>query len=75
MLHSLAVAVLRICNEIIKQFNSASFGSYTKRERIIFVAVRNDVGIEYIYPTPLYKNEADYLTVGDALKIPLYALQ
>lgn len=54
--------------------NSASFGSYTKRERIIFVAVRNDVGIEYIYPTPLYENEADYLTVGDALKTIDYSI-
>lgn len=51
-----------------KILNSASFGSYTKRERIIFVAVRNDIGIEYNYPTPLYEDESEYLTVGDALK-------
>lgn len=52
-----------------KVLNSASFGSYTKRDRIIFVAVRNDVGVEFEYPTPLFESESEYMTVGDALKL------
>ena len=58
-----------------KVLNSASFGSYTKRERIIFVAVRNDINEEYVYPTPIYENESDFLTVGDALKTIDYSVE
>ena len=47
--------------------NSASFGAYTKRDRIIIVAVRKDIGIEYNYPKPLYDNDKNYKTVGEAL--------
>lgn len=57
-----------------KILNSAAFGAHTKRERIIFVAVRNDIGIEYEYPIPFYEDESDYLTVGDALKLIDYSL-
>lgn len=48
--------------------NSASFGAYTKRDRIIFVAVRNDINFEYSFPVPVYKDEDKYKTVGEALK-------
>lgn len=48
--------------------NSASFGAYTKRDRIIIVAVRNDIDIEFEYPKPIFNSEDEYLTVGDALK-------
>lgn len=57
-----------------KVLNSASFGAYTKRDRIIFVAVRKDIGIEYNYPTPIYKDESEYLTVADALKTIDYTI-
>ena len=33
-----------------KVLNSACYGAATKRERIIIVAVRNDIGIKYEYP-------------------------
>ncbi len=56
-----------------KVLNSASFGSYTKRDRIIFVAVRNDIGVEFEYPTPIFESESEYLTVGDALKLIDYS--
>lgn len=55
-----------------KVLNSAAFGAYTKRDRIIIVAVRNDIDIEFEYPKPLYKNEEQYNTVGDALKTITY---
>lgn len=58
-----------------KVLNSASFGSFTKRERIIFVAVRNDINIEYNYPKPIFEQESDYLTVGDALKTIDYSIK
>lgn len=58
-----------------KVLNSASFGSHTKRERIIFVAVRSDINIEYQYPEPLFANESDFLTVGDALKTIDYSIK
>lgn len=42
-----------------KSLNAASYGSATKRERIIIVAVRNDIKIKFKYPTPTHGN--DYL--------------
>ncbi len=53
--------------------NSASYGAYTKRDRIIIVAVRDDIEITYEFPKPIYKKEEDYLTVGDALKLIDYS--
>lgn len=50
-----------------KVLNSAWYGAATKRDRIIIVAVRNDINIEYIYPEPLRKGEKNYKTVGEAL--------
>lgn len=57
-----------------KILNSASFGAYTKRDRVIIVAVRNDINIEYEFPAPKFENESDYLTVGDALKTIDYSI-
>lgn len=52
-----------------KVLNSASFGSFTKRERVIIVAVRGDIDIEFEYPKPIIMDEADYKTVGEALSL------
>lgn len=35
-----------------KLLNAASYGAATKRERIIIVAVREDINIEYFFPPP-----------------------
>jgi len=56
-----------------KVLNSAWYGSYTKRERIIIVAVRNDINIEFEYPKPFFVKEEDFKTVGDALKLIDYS--
>lgn len=62
--------------------NAAWYGSSTKRERVIIVAVRNDLNVDFEFPTPEYMNEKiykkyfpiEYLdlpnpkTVNDALK-------
>ncbi|NLK24463.1 MAG: DNA cytosine methyltransferase [Clostridiales bacterium] len=64
-----------------KVLNAAWYGSATKRERVIIVAVRNDLQLEYKFPKPQFMSEsvfkkgmpADYLnlpkpkTVNDAL--------
>lgn len=42
---------------IKKVLNSACYGAATKRERVIIVAVRNDIGIEYEYPEAEYEDE------------------
>lgn len=66
---------------IHKVLNAAWYGSATKRERVIIVAVRNDLQLEYEFPKPQFMNESvfkkdmpvDYLnlpnpkTVNEAL--------
>lgn len=37
-----------------KVLNSAWYGAATRRERVIFVAVRNDIKIPFKYPEPMY---------------------
>lgn len=53
-----------------KVLNSAWYGSSTKRERAIIVAVRDDIGIEFKYPEQTYgiKNKK-FKTVNDALAL------
>lgn len=41
-----------------KILNSAWFGAATKRERIIIVAVRNDIKEEFIFPKPEYADSS-----------------
>jgi DNA (cytosine-5)-methyltransferase 1 len=50
-----------------KVLNSASFGSFTKRDRVIIVAVRNDINIPFEFPKPSISNPVNYKTVGEAL--------
>lgn len=41
-----------------KFVNSACYGSATKRERIIIVAVRNDLNMEYVFPEAICADES-----------------
>lgn len=41
-----------------KVLNSAWYGAATKRERVIFVAVRNDIDIPFEYPEPMYMHKS-----------------
>lgn len=41
-----------------KVLNSAWYGAATKRERIIIVAVRNDIGFEFTFPEPLFMDKS-----------------
>ncbi len=59
----------------MKVLNSAWYGSYTKRDRIIIVAVRNDIKIKYEFPKPIYLKDSDFRTVGDALSLIDYSLE
>ncbi len=68
-------------NVVHKVLNAAWYGSATKRERVIIVAVRKDLELEYKFPKPRFMSEnifkkdmpIDYLdlpkpkTVNDAL--------
>lgn len=56
-----------------KVLNSANYGAYTKRERVIIVAVRNDIEFEFQYPTPIISEEKNFKTVGDALSLIDYS--
>lgn len=40
-----------------KILNAACYGAATKRERIILVAVRNDLGLKYEFPKPTHGND------------------
>ena len=54
-----------------KVLNSSWYGSATKRDRVIFVAVRNDINVDYEYPKKEYGDGTDkkVRTVFDALSI------
>ena len=52
-----------------KVLNTAWYGASTKRERVIIVAVRKDIDIEYKFPIPIY-NSAEIKTKLDFDNIP-----
>ena len=58
-----------------KILNSSWFGSATKRDRVIFVAVRNDINIKFEYPKKEYGNGTNkkLRTVFDALSLIDYS--
>jgi DNA (cytosine-5)-methyltransferase 1 len=63
--------ILEIYNSIgyktyIQILNSADFGSATRRDRVIIVAVRNDINLVYEYPKSKFSSD-NYVTVGDVL--------
>ena len=48
--------------------NAADFGVPQIRKRLIFVAIRNDINNEFIFPTPVFgKHAKPYRTVRDAI--------
>lgn len=55
-----------------KVLNSAWYGAATKRERVIIVAVREDLGINFNFPDPLYMDEKIFKSGMDLklLKLP-----
>ena len=58
-----------------KVLNSADYGSATKRERVIIVACRDDLSLNFVFPTPTHgfnsshkeKGLIPYVTVNEAL--------
>ena len=60
-------------NVYSKVLNASDYGSYTKRERLILVAVRNDIKKEYNFPVPTHSDEDDSLpnknVLNDALNL------
>ena len=58
-----------------KVLNSARYGAATKRERIILVAVRDDINLKFEYPEPIRKSENEFKKVGEALAEIDYSLE
>ena len=58
-----------------KVLNSAWYGAATKRERIILVAVRDDINLKFEYPEPIRKSENEFKKVGEALAEIDYSLE
>lgn len=57
-----------------KVLNSSWYGSSTKRERTIIVAVRNDINVEFKYPDQIYGiGNKKFRTVNDALSLIDYS--
>lgn len=58
-----------------KILNSSWFGSATKRDRVIFVAIRNDINIKFEYPKKEYGDGTNkkLRTVFDALSLIDYS--
>lgn len=52
-----------------KLLKASDYGVPQNRYRVIFVAFRNDLGIEYEFPEPTHSIEDKSLTVGEAIKI------
>ncbi len=56
-----------------KVLNASDYGSYTKRERLIIIAVRNDIKKEYKFPNPTHSDIDDTLpnkkTLNNALNL------
>ena len=55
-----------------KILNAADFGSFTKRERVIIVAIRKDIPIEYEFPKPTVQK---HKTVKEALDLIDYSIK
>ena len=49
-----------------KLLNFADYGVPQNRERVIIVGIRNDLGLNFVFPEPTHKNKP--VTVKDALK-------
>lgn len=59
----------------LKKLNAAWYGSATKRERIIIVAIRNDIDVAFVYPEPThYSKEISSNFIGDKDKPEKYLI-
>ncbi|MBC8631528.1 DNA cytosine methyltransferase [[Eubacterium] tenue] len=52
-----------------KLLKASDYGVPQNRYRVIFVAFRNDLGIEYEFPEPTHSIDDKSLTVGEVIKI------
>lgn len=50
-----------------KLINAAAFGVPQKRERVIIVGIRNDLGFRYIFPDDVF-NEDEYEVLGNVIE-------
>ena len=64
IIHNLSEAGYKVKYQVI---NSADFGVPQKRLRVFIVGVRNDIGIEYVFPKPT-TSEDNYSTIRQVLE-------
>lgn len=48
--------------------NAAQFGVPQKRERVIIVGIRSDLGFKYEFPQEVYTDENDYVALGNVIE-------
>jgi DNA (cytosine-5)-methyltransferase 1 len=51
-----------------KLINFADFGVPQKRERVIFIGIRNDLDIDFEFPNPIITDKSNYISVLEAFK-------
>lgn len=63
------IKTFKECGYVCDYFNvnAQDYGVPQSRERVIFIAVREDIPIAPSIPKPLYKNGFKYFTFGDAV--------
>lgn len=48
--------------------NAAQFGVPQKRERVIIVGIRSDLGFKYEFPKEVYTDEDDFVSLGNVIE-------
>lgn len=48
--------------------NAAQFGVPQKRERVIIVGIRSDLGFKYEFPKEVYTDEDDFISLGNVIE-------
>ncbi len=57
-IHTKGEAIELKYNVVFRLVNSANYGIPQKRERVIIIGIRNDVDIEWSFPTPTHSHES-----------------
>lgn len=53
-----------------KLLKASDYGVPQNRYRVVFVAFRNDLEVNYEFPEPTYSNDDERLTVGSIINVP-----
>ena len=66
----LIIKEFEACGYVVnyKIVNAAQFGVPQKRERVIIVGIRKDLGFEYVFPMPIIDNPDNYIGLKNILE-------